>query len=92
VLGCTHYPLLIDALSRALGEKVKLVDSAHNCATAVQELLDQFSLRAPPKNNGGLEVALTDAPDNFLRVAREALELDVGKIQLREVLPGTVKI
>jgi glutamate racemase len=92
VLGCTHYPLLTDAIARVLQHKVILVDSARNCAIAVQELLDRFSLRAPPKNPGDLEVALTDAPDNFLRVAREALELDVGKIQLREVLPGTVKI
>jgi hypothetical protein len=28
---------------------------------------------------------LTDPPDSFLRVAREALRLDVGEVQLREV-------
>jgi hypothetical protein len=28
---------------------------------------------------------LTDPPDSFLRVAREALQLDVGEVQLREV-------
>src|SRR5205823_5141308 len=59
VLGCTHYPLLIDALSRALGEAVRLVDSALNCATAVQELLDRQQLRAPLGTSGGLEIALT---------------------------------
>ena len=32
VLGCTHYPLLTEAISRAAGDTVKLVDSAHNCA------------------------------------------------------------
>ncbi|PYJ70793.1 MAG: glutamate racemase [Verrucomicrobia bacterium] len=88
VLGCTHYPLLIDAFSRALGERVKLVDSARNCATAVQELLDRQQLRAPSGTPGGLEIALTDTPDNFLRVAREALQLEIGEIQLREVLHG----
>jgi glutamate racemase len=86
VLGCTHYPLLIEAISRAAGDAVKLVDSAHNCAAAVQELLDQQGLRAPSRNSAGLEVALTDAPDNFLRVAREALHLEIGDVQLREVL------
>src|SRR5213596_683754 len=88
VLGCTHYPLLIDALSRALGEKVKLVDSARNCATAVQEVLDRQQLRAPSGNAGGLEIALTDTPDNFLRVAREELQLEIGEVQVREVLHG----
>ena len=89
VLGCTHYPLLAPAMARLLGDNVRLVDSAVNCARAVQELLDQQTLRAPPQNSGGLEVSLTDAPDHFLRVAREALQLDIGEIQLREVLHGT---
>src|SRR5207237_10225067 len=75
VLGCTHYPLLIDALSRALGERVKLVDSARNCATAVQELLDRQQLHTPSGISGGLEVTLTDLPDSFLQVARDALRL-----------------
>jgi glutamate racemase len=91
VLGCTHYPLLIEAISRAVGDAVTLVDSAHNCAATVQELLDQKGLRAPSRNSAGLEVALTDAPDNFLRVAREALELEIGEVQLRDVLQTAVK-
>jgi len=86
VLGCTHYPLLIDALSRALGDRVKLVDSAHNCATAVEELLDRQQLRTPSGTSGGLEVALTDLPDSFLHVARDALQLDIGEVHLRDVL------
>jgi glutamate racemase len=85
VLGCTHYPLLASAISRAVDSKVKLVDSAQNCAMAVQELLEKQSLRAPTGNAGELEVALTDAPDSFLRVAREALQLEIGDVQLREV-------
>ena len=91
VLGCTHYPLLIEAISRAAGDSVKLVDSAHNCAAAVQELLDQQGLRAPSGNSAGLEVALTDTPDNFLRVARDALELKIGNVQLRDLLQTAVK-
>jgi glutamate racemase len=86
VLGCTHYPLLTGAIARFLPPTVALVDSAKNCALAVQQLLDRQSLRAPRENSGGLEVTLTDAPDNFLRVAREALQLQIGEVQLREVL------
>lgn len=85
VLGCTHYPLLADAISRFLQGKVVLVDSAKNCAKALAELLDRESLRGP-KGNGWLQVALTDAPEGFLDVAREALQLDIGKVELREVL------
>jgi len=35
-----------------------------------------------------LQVALTDSADNFLGIAREALQLEIGKVQLREVLQG----
>lgn len=85
VLGCTHYPLLRDAIARLLGDGVTLVDSAENCAGAVRELLLRENLCAPATNGGNLQVALTDPPDSFLRVAREALRLDVGEVQLRDV-------
>jgi glutamate racemase len=85
VLGCTHYPLLRSAMARLLGDAITLVDSAQNCANAVRELLIHENLRAPETNAGSLQVALTDPPDSFLRVAREALQLDVGEVQLREV-------
>jgi glutamate racemase len=86
VLGCTHYPLLSSAIQRALEGEVTLVDSARNCAVAVQQLLSQQSIQSGTPGGGSLQVALTDAPDNFLRVAREALELEIGEIEVREVL------
>lgn len=89
VLGCTHYPLLADGFRRQLGQKVALVDSAQNCALAVKRLLNQQSLGAPAGSLGGLQVALTDRPDNFLRVAKEALQLEIGEVELREVVHGT---
>jgi glutamate racemase len=86
VLGCTHYPLLAGAIARFLEDKVALVDSAKNCAKAVEQLLDRQSLRAPSGSEGSLQVALTDTPDAFFSVARKALQLEIGGIQLREVL------
>jgi glutamate racemase len=83
VLGCTHYPLLSTAIARALGNGIALVDSAENCATAVQETLDRQSLRSPATQHGELHVALTDAADNFLNVARDALQLNFGEIELQ---------
>jgi glutamate racemase len=82
VLGCTHYPLLSAAITRVLGREITLVDSAENCATAVQETLDRQSLRSPATERGELHVALTDSADNFLNVARDALQLDFAEIEL----------
>jgi glutamate racemase len=87
VLGCTHYPLLRDTIGQFLGQKVRLVDSAENCARAVSRLLEQENLRAEPASGGGeLAVALTDPPDVFLEVARRALQLEIGEVELRPVL------
>ncbi|MEY2479248.1 MAG: glutamate racemase [Verrucomicrobiota bacterium] len=83
VLGCTHYPLLAPAIARSLGDDVKIVDSARNCATAVRNLLDRQSLRSTSTAGGALRVALTDAADNFLNVARGALQLEIGEVELR---------
>ena len=86
VLGCTHYPLLRKAIGRFLGQSVTLVDSAQNCATAVMRLLEDEDLRADLDAVGQLSVALTDPPDAFLDVAIEALQLDLGPVQVCPVL------
>lgn len=86
VLGCTHYPLLREAIGQFLGDTVRLVDSAQNCATAVAHLLEKKDLRADPGSSGQLAVALTDPPDAFLDVALKALQLEIGEVQLREVI------
>jgi len=83
VLGCTHYPLLAGAIARAVRCQIALVDSAQNCARAVEEMLDRQSLRASPSNHGELHVALTDAADNFLNIARDALQLSFGELELQ---------
>ena len=85
VLGCTHYPLLKEAIQRFVGPEITLVDSAHNCAAAVRKLLAKEELAADAARLGKLEVALTDRSDGFLRVAEKALSLQVGDVQLRAV-------
>jgi glutamate racemase len=85
VLGCTHYPLLSAAIARALGHEITLVDSAANCAIAVHETLDHYSLSSTVRRSGELHVGLTDAADNFLNVARDALQLHFGAIEIQSL-------
>jgi len=83
VLGCTHYPLLRRALENEVGSEITLVDSAENCAVEVRSILAAHGLRVPKTETGGLQVALTDPPVGFLKVAEASLRLQVGEIQLR---------
>ena len=82
VLGCTHYPLLKTAIAKIVGPSVSLVDSAENCAHAVQTLLRDAHLSAPANLTGQLDVALTDATEGFLRTAAQALELEINQVTL----------
>lgn len=88
VLGCTHYPLLREAIARAAGPGVTLVDSARNCALAVKDLLASHGISAPPERLGRLDVALTDSTEGFLRTAEKALGLEIGDVELRAVQAG----
>ena len=53
VLGCTHYPLLKDAIRVVVGEAVALVDSAQTCAEYVAEELRQLGLLAVNRSRAG---------------------------------------
>ncbi|MEO8206107.1 MAG: glutamate racemase, partial [Chthoniobacterales bacterium] len=85
VLGCTHYPLLKPAIQRIAGDTITLVDSAENCAVAVQELLKENSTSASSNQHGSLEVAFTDATEGFFRVAERNLGLAIEDVKLRTV-------
>lgn len=79
VLGCTHYPLLKKAIQRIAGLGVTLVDSAENCAAALQTVLEERALRADAQQ-GSLAVSLTDRTEAFLRVAERELQLQIDSV------------
>src|SRR6185503_7164323 len=47
VLGCTHYPILENVISRTLKSAVPLIDSGEAAATEVQSLLESRELARP---------------------------------------------
>lgn len=68
LLGCTHFPVLTDALRAVVGSSVTVVDSAETTAAAVAADLRDRNLL----NSGGAASApvllATDSPDRFARV------------------------
>lgn len=44
ILGCTHYPLLADAIGRFMGPNVALIDTGRETALALKETLAQQNL------------------------------------------------
>ena len=82
VLGCTHYPLLRNAIARIAGPGVHIVDSAENCASSLSQMLHDNHLAAPTTQVGRLEVSLTDNSIAFLPVLERSLNMEVGHPQI----------
>ncbi|HOM02233.1 MAG TPA: glutamate racemase [Acetivibrio sp.] len=49
VLGCTHYPLLYNTISKVMGDGVKLVSSALEVAKVVKEMINESNLERDEK-------------------------------------------
>ena len=79
VLGCTHYPLLGEAIARIAGPKVHIVDSAENCAINLRNLLLQEKMAGSAQQSGTLRVSLTDNSIGFLPVLERSLGIQVGQ-------------
>lgn len=50
ILGCTHYPLLKEAIQNTMGKHVTLIDSGAETVNDVSMLLDYFSISAKEKD------------------------------------------
>ena len=67
VLGCTHFPVLGEAIRRVVGSGITLVDSAQTTAEFVQDLLVDNNL-ATNNSQGCLYFLATDGAQRFARV------------------------
>lgn len=67
VLGCTHFPPLIDVIRPVCGTEVVIVDSAVTTAAALASMLQSRGLDAT-QPSGGARFLVTDGEERFARV------------------------
>jgi glutamate racemase len=72
ILGCTHYPLLRDAIAAAVGGGITLVDSAEETARELRATLDAHGL-ARAGGEGRASFFVTDVPERFVRIGQRFL-------------------
>lgn len=82
VLGCTHYPLLKGVISKVMGDKVALIDSAVEVAKEIRKLLEASDLRNERHENGEMEFYVTDSPERFLKVGELFLGKRINNIEM----------
>ncbi len=74
ILGCTHFPILRNAIARVTGPHVELVESSISIADQIQS--DFESAKLAPNHSGlssELRVYTTDVSDNFQALAQRIM-------------------
>lgn len=87
ILGCTHYPLIKNIISKAAGEKfgkVRIVDSGRASAHALKNFLHE-SGKAKADGPGVTRYFVSDEPHNFMRTASLFLGEQVENISKIDV-------
>ena len=74
ILGCTHYPLLKDAIRKTMGGSVHLVDSAREVAKEARNLLDASGILNTSSGKKAHKFFVSDQPENFIRIGERFLK------------------
>ncbi|MFH2049571.1 MAG: glutamate racemase [bacterium] len=85
VMGCTHYPLLKNIISKVMGDKVILIDSGEETAREVHKKLVKANLINAktdeiPQPSGDHNFYVSDVPDKFSSIASRFLGHQIEKI------------
>ena len=78
ILGCTHYPILSEAISKYMGSHVALIDSGKETAIYAAKILKEHKLLNTEHDGHKCEFYVSDTPDGFTKVAGLFLGEDVG--------------
>lgn len=88
LLGCTHFPLLLDALRAAVDPAVAIVDSAATTAEALAIDLQDRDLCAAGRLEPAVSLMATDGPQRFARVGSRFLgeNVEAGQVELVDLV------
>lgn len=81
VLGCTHYPLIKTVIGNVVGRNVRLIDSAHETALEVGEILRANGLENDVPNGACYRFIASDAPDTFLSMGQRFLGSAIDRVE-----------
>lgn len=73
VLGCTHYPLLMDVIGNFMGPDVTLLDSGAEVVRQVAERLQVSNQEADPSRTGCCRWYVSDSTEGFGELASQFL-------------------
>ena len=69
ILGCTHYPIISEAIQNFMGENVTLIDSGKETARYLKNTLEKLDLLTNRNTKGDCKFFVSDCTENFSRTA-----------------------
>lgn len=85
ILGCTHYPLIRNAIGRYMGAGVTLVNPAYETAKALKTLLKEKNLLNPSGGQAVYEYNVSDGMDKFISFASSVLPCHVEQANVIDI-------
>ncbi|MEI6125333.1 MAG: glutamate racemase [Pseudomonadota bacterium] len=86
VLGCTHYPLLKEAIQEVVGRHITLIDSAEETAHEVARMLTSGTILNTGEKTGLDLFCLTDIPHRFTETGKLFLGREVANVSVVDLM------
>ncbi len=81
ILGCTHYPLLQESITKVVGPEVKLIDSGKETARAVKQMLSEKKLLNTEGKSREDRFFVSDIPAKFEEIGSRFLGQPLRNVQ-----------
>jgi glutamate racemase len=78
VLGCTHYPLLENTISKIMGPDVRLINPAVNAARQTREILMQGDMLREPGTEPSVSFYVSDFGQSFQKIGSHFLNREIA--------------
>ena len=85
ILGCTHYPLIRNAIGRYMGSEVTLINPAYETAKSLKVLLAEKQLLNRSGELATYEYYVSDGVDKFCTFADRVLPCDVERAKVVDI-------
>jgi len=80
LLGCTHYPLLLDQFRELMGN-IPIVDSASCCAEELCSTLKYYQIENHNETEGEISYFVSEDPEKFQKLGKVFLKTDIEVVQ-----------
>lgn len=81
ILGCTHYPLLKEVITKVTENRWTLIDSGEATASVVAETLHAEGLENKSSMRPHLQFLVSDVPHRFAEIGERFLGQKLGRVQ-----------